>query len=170
MSSSLTARVAWYRFRCTWGERWGGYLALALLLGLVGGLATGSVAAARRTQAAFPAYLASTNSSDLTVLTGLSGPGSGYDPALIRKIAGLPDVRRVENYALMDAAVLAPNGTVAFNAMGIPGSIDGEYFTQDRPTIVQGRMANPNRADEVVVDAKGTPANVRVGQVIPFSF
>ena len=163
-------RVAGYRFRVTFGDRWGGYLALVLLIGLVGGLALGAVAAARRTQAAFPAYLASTNSSDLTVLTGLSGPGSGYDPALIRKIAGLPDVRRVENYALMDAAVLAPNGTVAFNAMGIPGSIDGEYFTQDRPTIVQGRMANPNRADEVVIDAKGTPASVHVGQVIPFAF
>ncbi len=67
------ARVAWYRFRCTLRRRWPGYLALALLLGLVGGLAMGSVAAARRTQAAFPAYLASTNPSDLTVLTGLYG-------------------------------------------------------------------------------------------------
>src|SRR5215469_18782390 len=62
--------VAWYRFRCTWGERWAGYLALVLLIGLVGGLAIGSLAAARRTQAAFPAYLASTNPSDLTVLSG----------------------------------------------------------------------------------------------------
>ena len=66
-------RVAWYRFRCTWGARWTGYLALVLLLGLLGGLALGSVAAARRTQAAFPAYLASTNPSNLTVLTGLYG-------------------------------------------------------------------------------------------------
>ena len=45
-------KVAWYRFRCTWGTRWTGYLALILLLGMVGGLAIGSVAAARRTQAA----------------------------------------------------------------------------------------------------------------------
>ena len=67
------ARVAWYRFRRTLRRRWGGYLALTLLLGLVGGLAMGSVAAARRTQAAFPAYLASTDPSDLTVLTGLNG-------------------------------------------------------------------------------------------------
>lgn len=52
--------VAWYRFRCTWGERRPGYLALVLLLVLLGGLVMGSAAAARRTQAAFPAYLAST--------------------------------------------------------------------------------------------------------------
>ena len=70
--------VAWYRFRSTFGDCWGGYLALVLLLGLVGGLALGAVAAARRTQAAFPAYITSTNPSDLTVLTGLYEPAAGY--------------------------------------------------------------------------------------------
>jgi MacB-like periplasmic core domain/FtsX-like permease family len=163
--------VAWYRFRSTFGARWGGYLALALLVGLVGGLALGAVAAARRTQAAFPAYLASTNPSDLTVLTGVYPAGyPGFDPALIRKIAALPNVRRVESYARLDAAVLAPDGAVEVNALGFPGSIDGEYFTQDRVTIIQGRMANPDRADEAVIDAKGTPSQVQVGEVIPFGF
>lgn len=168
--SRAAVRVAGYRFRVTFGDRWGGYLALVLLLGLVGGLALGAVAAARRTQAAFPVYLASTSPSDLTVLTALADPGGGFDPALVRKIARLPDVRRVKDYGLMDAAVLAPNGGVELNALGIPGSIDGEYFTQDRPTIIQGRMADPDRADEVVLDAKGSPAQVHVGQVIPFAF
>src|SRR5215471_11936275 len=95
MSSADVFRVAWYRFRCTWGERWTGYLALVLLIGLVGGLAIGSLAAARRTQAAFPAYLASTNPSDLTVLSGLYGVSgsSGYDPARLDKLATLPHVR-----------------------------------------------------------------------------
>ena len=88
----------------------------------------------------------------------------------MHRIARLPHVRRVESYGLMNAAVLAPNGAVEFNAVGIPGSIDGEYFSQDRPSIVQGRMANPARADEVVVDARGTAASVHVGQVIPFGF
>ena len=88
----------------------------------------------------------------------------------MHRIARLPHVQRVESYGLMNAAVLAPNGAVEFNAVGIPGSIDGEYFSQDRPSIVQGRMANPARADEVVVDARGTPASVHVGQVIPFGF
>ena len=158
--------VAWYRFRSTFGNRWGGYLAVVLLVGLVGGLALGAVAAARRTQAAFPAYLASTNPSDLTVLTGYPG----FDPTLIRKIAALPHVRQVESYARLDAAILAPNGAVTVNALGLQGSIDGEYFNQDRVTIVQGRMANPNRADEAVIDAKGTPSQARVGEVIPFGF
>jgi FtsX-like permease family len=165
--------VAWYRFRSTFGDRWGGYLAVVLLVGLVGGLALGAVAAARRTQSAFPAYLASTNPSDLTVLTGVSDPASGssgYDPALIGEIARLPHVRRVESIAWLNVAVLARNGAVAVNLPGMVGSIDGEYFNQDRVTIVQGRMADPGRADEVVIDAKGSPPQAHVGEVIPFGF
>ena len=32
-------RVAWYRFRATFRRRLGGYLTLAVLIGLVGGVA-----------------------------------------------------------------------------------------------------------------------------------
>jgi putative ABC transport system permease protein len=165
--------VAWYRFRSTFGDRWGGYLALVLLLGLVGGLALGAVAAARRTQASFPAYVASTNPSDLTVLTGLDDPAAGYagyDPALIRKIARLPHVRRVESYAGLNVAILGRSGAPAAPPVPLPGSIDGEFFSQDRVAIVQGRMADPARADEAVIDAKGTPPQVHVGDVVPLGF
>ena len=43
------SQLCWYRFRTTLGRRWTDYLTLALLIGLIGGLAMGSVAAARRT-------------------------------------------------------------------------------------------------------------------------
>ena len=170
--SSLAARVAWYRFRCTWGERWGGYLALTLLLGLVGGLAMGSVAAARRTQAAFPAYVASTNPSDLTVLTGLYGvSGSqGYDPAVVARIAALPHVRHVSSYLGLNVAVLQPGAPDTVGAQGLSGSLDGEFFTTDRLTVVQGRMPDPGRRDEAVIDARGTPAQIHVGSVAPLGF
>ncbi len=162
--------VVWYRFRVTFCRRRGGYLAVVLLVGV----AMGAVAAARRTQASFAAYLASTSPSDLTVLTGAGGlgPGSsaGYDPALAGKISRLPQVNRVQSYAGLDVAVLAPSGAVRFNVMGFPGSIDGEYFGQDRVTIVQGRMADPRQAGEVVIDAKGSPAAVHVGSVVPVGF
>jgi len=49
-------QLGWYRFRCTFSRRWGEYLALVLLIGLVGGLAMGSVAAARRTDSSFSVY------------------------------------------------------------------------------------------------------------------
>jgi hypothetical protein len=37
------------------------YLAVILLVGIVGGLSMASIAGARRTQSSFPAYLDSTN-------------------------------------------------------------------------------------------------------------
>ncbi len=171
--SRAALRVAWYRLRSTFRDRWGGYLAVTLLVGLVGGLALGAVAAARRTQSSFPAYVASTSPSDLTVLTGLYIPAAGYagfDPALLSKIAKLPHVRRVESYAGLNVAVLARGGAPAGSPAGLPGSVDGEFFGQDRVTIIQGRMANPARADEVVIDAEGTPSQAHVGEVVPLGF
>src|ERR1039457_1552536 len=47
-------RVAWYRFRATFRRRLGGYLTLAVLIGLVGGVAMGSMVAARRPRRADP--------------------------------------------------------------------------------------------------------------------
>ena len=169
-------RVVWYRFRCTLRARWTGYVALTLLLGLVGGVAVGSAAAARRTAAAFPAYLASTNPSDLTVLTGLAnGPGqAGYDPALVKRIAALPGVRHVTSYAGLNVALLGPNGSPSQNEAQVvgplPGSVDGEFFGTDRATVVEGRMADPGRANEVVMDAKGPPAPVHVGERVTLGF
>jgi MacB-like periplasmic core domain/FtsX-like permease family len=175
MHAADAFRVAWYRFRCTLRRRWTGYLAVTLLLGLVGGLAIGSVAAARRTQDAYPVYLAATNPSDLTVLTGLSGPGAtpGYDPAVIKKIAALPGVRHVASYAGLNVAILGLDGqpvAAPYVAGPLPGSLDGEYFTTDQVTAVQGRLPDPSRPDEIAIDAKGTPTSVRVGTVAELGF
>jgi hypothetical protein len=175
MHAADAFRVAWYRFGRTLRRRWTGYLAIALLLGLVGGLAMGSVAAARRTQGAYPEYLAATNPSNLTVLTGVSASpdASGYDPAVIRKIAALPMVRHVASYAGLNVAILGLDGqpvAAPYIAGPLPGSLDGEYLSTDRVTAVQGRLPDPSRPDEIVIDAKGTPSHVDVGTVAELGF
>ena len=74
--TSQSLRVAGYRYRATFDHRWGGYLSLVLLVGLVGGLSMGALAAARRTQSSFATYLASTNPSNLGI-TVFGGVGNG---------------------------------------------------------------------------------------------
>ena len=86
-------RTAWYRFTTTFGRQWGGYLSVLVLTGLLGGLALGSLAGARRTLASPAVYAASTNPVSFSVgtgLLGLSGSSSGYDPSLVATIAHLP--------------------------------------------------------------------------------
>jgi hypothetical protein len=168
-------RVMSYRFRATFGNRWGGYLSLVLLIGLVGGLAMGAVAAARRTQSSFSVFLASTNPSDLSLGTGLYNPRlgytKGYDARLVRTIAHLPLVKRAENYAAFYSVPLGPNGLptrAAFNASyNVFGSLDGLFFNQDRVTVVQGRMASPAKPGEIVMTA-GAARNLglHIGQTL----
>ena len=142
-------RVAWFRFRATFGRRWSGCLALALLIGLVGGLALGVLAGARRTQSAYPAFLKSTNASDLSIV----GAPPSATGTLLGSIARLPGVKHVESYAVPVAGPIGANGApipAALNEIPL-GSIDGLGFDQDRLTAVQGRVADPARADEVDV-------------------
>jgi hypothetical protein len=163
-------RVAWYRFAATFGRRRGGYLTLVVLIGLIGGIALGSVAAARRTQSSYTTFLAATNPSDLSL--------SGQGPNLTKKLAQLPGVQRVEAalYSL-NAFPLTRRGAPiippAFrDSEAIPiGSIDGEYFGQDRVTVTAGRMARQDREDEFVATAQAAHLlGWHVGQVIPMGF
>ncbi len=64
-----TLQFARYRFKTTFGHRWGDYAVLVLLIGLIGGIAMGALQAGRRTQSSYPAFLAKTNASDLTMST-----------------------------------------------------------------------------------------------------
>ncbi len=159
-------RVAWYRFTVTFGRRRGDYLAIVLLIGLTGGIAMGSIAAARRTQASFATFLASTSPSDLSLTVSV--------PNLTRDLERLPGVQRVEAASLsVNAFPLGRTGAPAFSAFlsgeAVPiGSINGEYFDQDRVTVTAGRMADPDRADEFVVTAEAQRLlGWHVGEVIP---
>ncbi len=158
--------VAWYRFRATLHDRWGGYLTVVLLVGLVGGLAMGAVGAARRTQSAFPNVLATTDASDLDVQIGTVG---GYtlnvvsqaeQRAHLEEIAHLPHVEHVADYLNLLVAPLSRSGTPDLppslddDAVAPIGSVNDMYFDQDRLTVSQGRMADPRNEREFVATAE----------------
>lgn len=176
-ATNRTLRVAGYRSRATFGRRWGGYLSLLLLVGLVGGLSMGVLAAARRTQSSFATYLASTNPSNLgiTVFGGIgNGGGSAptYSASAVEAIARLPGVRHVEAAIPVAAAPLAPNGAPrlgAINDVQPVASVDGLFFDQDRLAVTAGRIADPDRPDEIVMTAAAARLlGVHVGEVIPY--
>jgi hypothetical protein len=159
--------VAWYRFTSTFGHRLGGYLAIVALIGLTGGVAMASLAAARRTQSSFAVFLSSTRPSDLSL--------SAFAPDLTGKLERLPGVQAVESAnESVNAFPVGPTGAAIFppayrSGEAAPvGSIDGEYFDQDRAVVTAGRMANPRAADEFVATAQAARLlGWHVGQVIP---
>ena len=168
-----------YRLRTTWRAALPGYLTIVILTGLLGGLALGSLVAARKTDSSFTVLWDSTNPSQLEgaidVLNPLIGSTTGYDAARIRTIRGLPHVQAVSAQAGIDFLPLQRNGSPLNAPNFYPpaagngnGSVDGEYFTQDRAIVTQGRMADPRRADEFMTSAAGAAAlYLHVGDVLP---
>ncbi len=167
---SQVFRVTWYRLRATFARRWGGYLSIVLLIGLIGGTAMTSIEAGRRTQSSYPTFLASTNPSDMGV--SVFTPNGGRAVAsLTAKLARLSDVKRIRTVVAPPFVPLAPNGAPRLSTLGdvsVFASLDGGFLDQDRLAIVQGRRAAPGRADEMVMTATAARIfGVHVGQVLP---
>jgi hypothetical protein len=55
-------KTAWYRTVVSWRRQWSSFVVLVVLIGLAGGVALGSLAAARRTASSFPTFLAASKS------------------------------------------------------------------------------------------------------------
>jgi FtsX-like permease family len=168
-------RVAWYRLRATWHDRWSGYLTIVVLVGLLGGLALGAMAAGRRTQSSYPTLLAESNSSDMYGVTGVYNPAIGqsigYNQALQRSIAHLPYVESAKSLVEMNLLPLHSNGDPVLAAEGTSfyGSVNGEYLTQDRLIVTHGRLPNPHRANEFVMDSTTARAfGFHLGEVVTF--
>ncbi|HXR54589.1 MAG TPA: hypothetical protein VN793_06030, partial [Acidimicrobiales bacterium] len=150
---------------------------LVVLAGLLGGVAMGAVAAARRTQSSYPVYLSSINPSDIQTFTEFAPiTGTGYSPRVDDAIARLPYVKR-------SAAVIGFDGNLQVlqrvNADGPPGEappaveggLDGEFVTVDRVNLVRGRMADPARADEFVMSAGGAAdEGLHIGSTLRLGF
>ena len=156
--STRAFRVSWYHFRAGFHQRWSGYLTVILLIGLVGGVAMAAVAAARRTQSAFPAYLATSRASDLQ-FQSYSPQSVASLEYLTKDLKHLPQVTRVAIAPTLLVTPLGANGKALPNDVNSDeittiGSVDGEYFTQDRVAVTAGRMANPKSTHEMVATAE----------------
>jgi hypothetical protein len=144
--------AAWYWWRATRGRSWRAVLTVALIGGLLGTVALGALAGARRTASAYGRYLASINASD--VFVDIPGPSL---PAIPR-IAALPGVRESAAWVGL-AAYPVIHGRVddSFAASDLVGSFNGELFRQDRMTVLAGRLPRLGSVGEIAL----TPAAAR---------
>ncbi len=176
--TSATLRAAIYRFRATLGHRWGEYLTLVVLVGLLGGVALGSIAGARRTQQSYATYLAKTNPSDLQFFTTFDNPALGSPVGYSAKVdTAVSHLRSVRS----DATVVGFDGNLAFvhglrphmepgeKPPSVEGVLSGEYVEQDRAYLVAGRYANQNDPHEAVMNAQAAKEwGLHLGSAIQF--
>jgi hypothetical protein len=137
MKTPLVALACW---RSALRGSWRQALALALLAGLLGGVALGAVAGARRTATAYGRYLTSINASDAFVnVPGIIPGMSATQPVTL--ISSLPGVVAHAAYVGLSGLPIV-HGQVDDNFLdnSVDGSLDGEYFHQDRPTVLAGQL------------------------------
>src|SRR6184192_856038 len=150
---------------------WRQVLALALLAGLLGGVALGAVAGARRTATAYGHYLAAVKASDVFVNVPGSLPGmSATRPYEL--ISALPGVVAHAAYIGLNGEPLVHGKPVnSFLVNGLNGSLDGEYFGQDRATVLAGRLPPQGSTSTVVLTpAVAEALGTGVGGTVSYRF
>ncbi|MGH9019501.1 MAG: hypothetical protein ACRDV0_00560, partial [Acidimicrobiales bacterium] len=155
---------------------WRGYLTIVVLVGALGGVSLAAAANARRTSSSFATFFASTDPSTLSVIPAPANPNDNYSPAVSAALSRLPGLRHVESAVFVGGYVLnrlgVPSATEFQNTNSwVQGSVDGLYFTQDRLTVLRGRMSNPRSVDEIVVSPLAAARHhLHLGSVVSFGF
>ncbi|MGC2485289.1 MAG: FtsX-like permease family protein [Acidimicrobiales bacterium] len=143
-----TARPAWFRLARRRGGERTSLIALTLALGVLGGVGMASLAGARATDNSYTMLLARSNPSAVS----LSIPGP-ISTKVFSKIPGIAHVGVAD--LTLGAIPLGANGAPKLGSgNAIPeAGLDGEFFTQDRVSVIQGRLANPHVANEFMTTA-----------------
>lgn len=140
-------------------RRWRSWVALVLLVGLAGGLTTASFAGWRRTLGAMDRFVAAARPTD--------GYVSGrFDEAAVE---ALPEVEAASGGGYLLMVPVDAEGRPRADRLGAinPFTVDDERYGRDyeRPIVVDGRLADPGEALEVVVDeALSATFGVGVGE------
>jgi MacB-like periplasmic core domain/FtsX-like permease family len=156
----------WYWWRSGRRQTWRATIGLAIVVGVLGAVALGSLAGARRTASAYGRYLRSINSSDVYVNT----PGPELDR--MGTIASLSGVRASATWIGFNAApVVHGLEDDDFVAGRLVGTLNGEYFTQDRMTVLAGRLPRLSSTDEVALNpSQAALFGVGVGGRVTYNF
>ena len=137
----MTPVAAWFRLDLQ--RRWKSLLVLALLVAFSAGTVMTAVAGARRGASAVDRLSAPTLPATVAVLPNQPG----FDWEAVR---ALPEVEALTTFVLTASYVideLPPD----FSGAGFPPGDDEIFRTIERPVVLDGRLPDPARADEIVV-------------------
>jgi ABC-type antimicrobial peptide transport system permease subunit len=140
----------WLTLRAGFRGEWRGWLALALLLGVMSGVVLAAAAGARRTDTAYPRLLTWSRASDLQVIPYGNGV-PGYYQALGR----LPQVAAMSTADLMNMTVRLRGGYVPAAQFQVYASPDGRMgISVDRVKVLAGRLFDPADPRAIMIDQK----------------
>jgi len=151
--------AVWLRLRAESRQQWRTVLALAVLLGLIGGIALTAAAGARRTDTAYSRFLRQSHAADLLVTPARSG-FHGY----FRAVARLPEVASADAAAFLQMSLPVP-GASPFSGMVAEASpFGGEGVAINRVKIDAGRIFDAADPRAVMINQRlADRAHVRPG-------
>jgi ABC-type lipoprotein release transport system permease subunit len=145
-------------------HRWRSLVAVGLLGGLAGGLALAALAGARRSDRAYGRWQAATAAPDAIVFGTQVGAGS-VDYSRVMK---LPEVVDGGSFDLASVVIthIDGYGKVPVGDLGALVPDDQHlYRTLSRPLLRHGRLPDPARADEIVVNnTAASKYHLHIGQ------
>jgi hypothetical protein len=137
----------WLRLRAELRHQWRAWLALAVLLGVIGGIALTAAAGARRTDTAYPRFLRASHAAQLAVFPALSGFG-GY----FRAVAHLPQVSSSASTAFLQMSLPGP-GASPFSGLTAEASpVGDDGVSLDRVKVLAGHFFDPADPHAVMID------------------
>jgi hypothetical protein len=141
--------AVWLRARAEMRARWRALFSAALLCGLVGAAVLATVAGARRTENAYPRFLERQKAHDIMV------QDSSFFADIFWKVdfPALARIPYVESAVPIVLAFSDGNGQGDLpEGVFFVGSHDPGFGTAiNRPVVVEGRLPDPTKADEIAV-------------------
>lgn len=151
-----------YCVRADARRSWPSWLAIGLLIGLAAGSVMAAAAGARRTESAYQDLRGETNAVDAAIAFDCNPSIDRACPETIEEIRALPGIRDAARFESSIVPILDADGRLVqitddpcasgSGAIDVATSVDPAFGTTLQGIrIVEGRAADPSRADEVVM-------------------
>jgi hypothetical protein len=146
--------AVWMRARADLRAGARSLVALAILLGVLGGLAMAAGAGARRTNSAYDRFIASTTPPDAFVYSGTPRTRKVFPPIPLQRVLHLPEVSSGAIEPILSGELLDRGGHVLVSGDNLTTSVlfaDGPAARMARVKLLSGRLPDPKSTSEIAI-------------------